>query len=50
MISDIVTVIMDLVFICFAIYGIKVFWEWHKAAEKIESTLDEMRKEMEGNQ
>lgn len=44
---DILSYIMDLVFIAFAVYGIIVFREWHKAADKIDSMLDEMKQSLE---
>ena len=45
----ILTTILDVVFIIFAIYGIVVFRKWHKVAFETDVVLEELKKDIEDN-
>lgn len=47
---DMITIIMDLVFTAFAIYGIVVLRRWHKVAKKTDAMLNELREEIKGGE
>lgn len=42
-----IEMIMDLVFIAFAVYGIFVLHKWNKCADQVEKMMDELEKERE---
>jgi len=48
--ADIITVILDLVFIAFGVFGIYVFWVWHKIGKRMDAILSEMEEKYENHQ
>lgn len=42
-----IEMIMDLVFIAFAVYGTFVLHKWRKCAEQVEKMMDDLEKERE---
>ena len=46
--AEILSIIMVIMSIVWAAYGIVVFWRWDKAAKKADKMLDELRAEIKG--